>query len=239
MMWIWLILLLGLTAPAMAAPDCADPSPAVLRTDSPGTSESISYTTRSGSNQVTFLGVGGRRFTSAPAYSSVQIGGQTMTLIDTVLHSGAQSFAGIYYKVNPPAGTNNVTFSLTPAPTNADYVVWTCNDVDTSSPIRSSAENTGSDTTPTSTAPTVAATDTVIDWFATDYSGTTPSVGSNQTLISAGSTASSADGASYQSGANGGVMDWTIGSSDDWVSHAVALKAFPAGKYIRQPMVMQ
>jgi len=230
MLLITFIVVLLLPAVGWAAPDCADPSPGTLVSNSPSTSVSVSYTTRSGSDQITYFAYGGRK-TAFPTFSAApQIGGQTMTQLGTNFHNSSATFGAIWYKVNPPAGTNNVTATIsTTAPTNTNYIVWTCNNADTSSPHRSNDEQSGVSTTPSSTPGTVDSTDTVVDYYASDYSGTLPSVGASQTVIQNTESGSSTGGTSYQSGAAGGAMTWTLGASDDWVSLSWALKAAPAG----------
>ena len=208
--WVW------------AAIDCADANAVELHENSPGTSESIAYTTPSGSDLITFLGIGGRK-TTTPVESNVQIGGQAMTVIGTTVTS-TSTFNKLYYKVNPPAGTNNVTFDLDFGPTNGSYIIWTCTGVDTADPFRSTPVTaSGTDTTPTVDVTTVNTGDMIVDYFLSDNSAT-PSVGSAQTVIHEGITGSSNGGASWQHGADGVTMSWTIGASDDWTIRAAPLK---------------
>lgn len=228
MWWIALLVIWFVPGVSLAAPDCNDPNAVSVHDDAPSTSISFAYTLRSGSNQVMFIAIQGR--SSDPTISNVQYAGVAVDAqIDTKLSD--VMWSGFYRLANPSAGTNNVTATLSATPTRGEYIVFVCNDVDVSSPIRSSAEANGFSTTPSSAPATVDSTDTVIDVFVTD-STTITSQGADQTIITSGASGSSASGASFQAGTvSPATMSWTTGT-DRWVSHSAAVKAAPVAAEI-------
>lgn len=221
-----ILILMALLLPAshvFAAVDCTDLNAVQQHENPPGTSESISYTTRSGSNLITFLGVGGRALTP-PTFSNVQIGGQAMTVTPSAHSDTGEAFASIYYKVNPPAGTNNVTFDLSSNPTTGSYMIWTCTGVEVADPFRSTpVRANGVGTTITVNVTSVNTGDMIVDYFSTDEEVGPVDVGADQTEFLKGTTSSSISGTSRQDGSAGTTMSWTQ-PSDDWQIVAVPLK---------------
>ncbi|MDH5666550.1 MAG: hypothetical protein OEY86_00885 [Nitrospira sp.] len=205
---------------AQAAFTCVDAGTVEVHESSPANPRTISYTTPAGNNRITFAGVGFRNGVGV-TISSVTQGGNAMTA-DTTFQYVSTILGGNLYRLrNPPSGTNDVVVTWSGAVSQADIIIWTCLDSDLTE-FRSTNQASGVSTTPSVTAGTVAAGDIVVDFFSSDDAGA-PSVGANQTVIHEGTTASTNGGASYQAGADGGVMSWTI-ASDDWVIFTYVVK---------------
>lgn len=222
-----IIAALLLASPSYAAIDCVDANRVDVHEGTPGTSESIAYTTPSGSNQITFVGIGGRSLTP-PTISNVQIGGQAMTVTPDAPTDTGEGWASLWYLVNPPSGTNNVTFTLSADPTSGNYMMWTCYGVDTADPFRSTpVRANGTSDTPTVTVTSANPGDVIVDFFVSDFGTPGSTQGANQTVIHEGGASGSTSGASWKDGANGPTTIWTMGGSDDWQIIAAALKSAP------------
>ena len=221
---------LGATS-AHAAATCVDAGATEVHEDSSTSPKTISYTTPPGSNQITFMGFGYRNGTVVTV-SGVTIGGDAGSTDLAQLHN-AVSGGTLWYRKSPPAGTNNVVFTFSATPSQGHFIIFTCSDVDLTA-FRSSTTGTGATATPTITLASVATGDVLVDFVATD--DVNLAIGANQTEIHTGTAgATSMAGASYQNGADGGVMSWTI-TADDWVSLGYALK--PAQTTIHERPVM-
>lgn len=213
----------GVVPVAHAAIDCADANVAQSHTSLPADPLTISYTTPSGSDRITLVGLGYRDAGGAKDATTVTIGGQSMSQVSTHQYLDPEG-ASIYYKLGPPSGTNNVVIDWSPAaPLNGNIIIWTCTGVDQASPFRSNNQATGNSTAATVTLGTINTGDVAIDFVTTDNSGTL-TLGANQTEIAQGASVTSNSGASYQAGADGGVMSWTVAASDQWAIIAAALK---------------
>ncbi len=214
-------LCLLLPSPAHAAISCTNVTAANSAT--PTNPKTVSYLTPAGSDQVLLAFDGNRRIFS-PNINTPTNNGVPMTPID------AEKFLSpvatkLFYQVNPPSGTHNVVQGYVGTPLADAMVIFTCSGVDTSSPIRASNTATGTGTTVSVTVAGVQSGDVVLDFFVADSITTTPTVGANQTVLNRGTdTAELAWGASQQAGSDGGAMTWTIGSSQEWSSSAVAIK---------------
>ena len=228
-MWINLLVVLAIwLAPSLgqAAIDCVDAGATEFHGDAPADPKTVSYTTPAGDNRITLVGVayrGGDR-----SSTTATIGGNAMTESQTHVHDGVTAGGQIFYYVNPPSGTNDVVVNWEPtgAPLNGSIIILTCTGVDQVSPFRSTngtSATTG--TTATVTLGSINAGDVAVDVVSSDDT-TSLSVGANQTVIHDGATSSSMAGMSYQAGADGGVMSWTLGATDNWAILAVALKPF-------------
>ena len=83
---------------------------------------------------------------SSGSYTNVKYGGTTMTISQIGITSGTNKKVCLAYMVNPPAGSANVTFTMTTAGTRAQGI---CLDgVNQSTPVRTEGTATGTSTTP-------------------------------------------------------------------------------------------
>lgn len=225
------LLLSLLASPSRAAIVCGDATPFSNEAATTGP-ETFSYITPAGSNQVLFVGFGIRD--TSPGTLSVTHAGNAMTSTSTGIASQSPSNAQLFYIVNPTAGTNDVELTLGGTVLAAAASVWTCSGVNTAAPVHDATEAIGTGTAVTVTVPNLVAGDVVVDFMMSEAAaavGSAPAVGANQTTLS------SVDGgteivfaSSYQAGADGGVMSWTI-TSDEWAQQAVALTEAPASAF--------
>lgn len=207
-----------------APPNCVDANRVEVHNDTGTTSISVSYTKPAGSNQVTFFGIGGRTL-GERTVSDVQMGGQAMTQIETTQFQTSRAQASLHYLKNPPSGAVNMTATLSDVFSNNDFIVWTCSDVNQTTPIAASGVGKAVSTAVSVTLGSVDSSHTLIDFFASDDSTSDPTEGADQTVIHKGTSASSLAGASYQAGSAGGAMTWTLAASDEWASIAAALNS--------------
>lgn len=239
MWWVVLIFLMLCPVQALAVPDCNDSNAAELHDNDTNTSLSLSYTTPAPCvDCVAFYGAGVRAG-GARTYGSVQIGSSAMTEIETTtLASGGVTYGMLYYEIDPPSGTNNFTATVSGGSiTNRNQIGWTCSGVHQTTPISDSGSNVSTSSTAVSTTVSTDATQTIIDFFATDDSGVA-SVGASQTVIHQGESGSTGAGASRQAGSVDGVMTWTLSATDDWIHIAASLNAAPSGHYLLRPIYM-
>ncbi len=217
-----LIILLGLPWTVQAAIDCADAGATEIHEAAPADPRDVSYTTPSGSDLITLVGVIYRDATSRTG-TTATMGGNAMSAVSTAIHNGVATGASFFYLVNPPSGTNTVSVNwVSAAPLHGHIIIWTCSGVDQVTPFRSNNGASGTGTAVSVTLGSINTGDVAVDIAGSD-DVTSLSVGANQTVIHQGASASSEAGASYQAGADGGVMSWTIGASDDWAILAGAL----------------
>ena len=210
--WVW------------AAIDCVDAGATEQHETPPADPRTISYTTPSGSNLMTFVGFGYRNGGTRTS-TTVTLAGNSMTAVLAQIYYNTIVGGGLYYYANPPAGANDVVVDWEPtgAPTGSSIIIWTCSGVNLADPFRSTNSASATDTTPTVTLSSITTGDVAIDMVVSDDS-TSLTVGTNQTVIHQGVGGSHTGGASYQAGADGGIMSWTTGASDDWATLAAALK---------------
>jgi hypothetical protein len=135
--------------------------------------------------------------------------------------------ASLWYLLNPTEGEHTLTPSYGDGagntPNGLSAHAWT--GVHQTTPFGTAATDTGTSTSPSVTA-TTAEGEVVIDTVAIQPS-VTYAVGADQTQI-ANNFASASNtirlGASYQDGADGGVMTATLGTSQDWAMIAASMK---------------
>lgn len=218
-----IIVLLVVPSFSYAAISCGDVT--AFNDGTPTDPETIAYITPAGSNQVLFMGVTIRHSTASidlPTHA-----GNNMTSVTTSAFNDPIR-SQLWYIPNPAAGTNNVIAHFGIAPLADAIVIWTCSGVDTANPIRSFVTATGFGTAVTATVPTVLSGDVVVDIFGSDLATTNPTIGANQTSLNHGNDGAELGwGASQQAGADGGVMSWTAGVSQEWAIMAASLR--PAG----------
>jgi len=155
--------------------------------------------------------------------SSVTSSAGTPAAVGTVITSGNRKSA-IYKLIAPTAGAQSVTVAWSDtyaADVIVDVESWYA--ADQTNFVSDFTSATGTGTAPSVTV-TNAATGDVISDFVLHNSGGTSTAGANQTEnAGADLPASGAYAASYQAGADGGVMDWTMQFSDSWAALGVRI----------------
>ena len=220
---------------AWAAIDCADAGAVELHEVSPTDPRAVNYTKPAGDNQITFVGVGYRNGTGV-TISGATMDGNAMTADTTFQYQGTLIGGNLYYYKNPPSGSVSMSVDWSGTVSQVDLVVWTCSGVDLTA-FRSFASTKGTSTAPSVTPSTVQTGDVVVDFMSSDENAVDPTEGANQTVIHKGNTASTNGGASYQAGADGAAMTWTLGTSSHWVSFAYVLQPAPTGGYRGKPVM--
>lgn len=140
--------------------------------------------------------------------------------------------AAIWCAIAPSTGsqTASVTFSNTWG-NDLALIVSTYTGADQTTPCQNGNAATGNDTAATVTVASAAADDIVVDAVIALATAISIAVDANQTSIAEfepnGSTRS---GSSYQDGADGGVMSWTLGATAQWsIAAARVVAAAAAG----------
>lgn len=147
--------------------------------------------------------------------------------------------AAIWCAIAPSTGsqTASVTFSNTWG-NDLALIVSTYTGADQTTPCQNGNAATGNDTAATVTVASAAADDMVVDAVITQATATSIAVDANQTSIAEfepnGSTRS---GSSYQDGADGGVMGWTLGATAQWSIAAARVVAASGGASAAGPLV--
>lgn len=197
----------------------------------------ISHVVATGTDQVLYVAVAMYNVLGVgPA--SVTYGGVAMTQAHVSQH-GAHWLAW-YYLENPTVGTANIVVTA-PSGTAHSFGMagYSVTGVPPGSPFRSGI--TGANGTSTATTVTVAslATDLVLD-FTVNYVNCTRTVGAGQTSLYQEDSIASGDyhpaGSSEPGGASTTVMSWTISTSADWGTIAIAIPSvsIPADVRITQ-----
>ena len=127
----------------------------------------------------------------------------------------------VYYLLAPPQGTANVVVGLAET-TRAQIVISSYNNVNQTSPFGTGVAANGTGTAVSATASTVSG-ERVLD-MGVAVGSVTVSVGANQTSEVDASVGGDRFFGSFQAGADGGVMTWTISSSVPWRTYAAPLK---------------
>ena len=167
-----------------------------------------------------------------------------MTATTTGIVTTSPASASLFYLFNPTAGTNDVVVNLgSVSPLSTAFVIWTCSGVNTASPVHDATEATSTGTAVTLTVPNLVAGDVVVDFMMGDADAALagePSEGASQTVLHKGTESSEINyGASYQAAADGGVMSWTLGTSDQWAQQAVALTPAASTRRPIPPIIFQ
>lgn len=149
------------------------------------------------------------------------------TRVGNNVNNGIQN-ASLWRLLNPTVGEHTLTpaygDSATEKPNSLIAHAWT--GVDQTTPFGTPATATGTSTTAVSVTATTAAGEVVIDTVSSNTGGHT--TGADQTQIrfnpaTSGSTTVRGS-ASYQDGADGGVMTTTLGAAGTWAALAVSMK---------------
>lgn len=182
---------------------------------------SITNQTSAGSDRIGVCHVGG--FLGGSGSTSATWGGSAMT----VSKLGANGDAILFHFVAPATGASTVTVSnLNVAQGSGAASTYTgANQSAGSGPINDAVTATNTSTSPVTVTCTVASDEMVVDAAGLDANGS-PAVGANQTQVLLATPGSGADSmASYQSGADGGVMSWTFTGTRYWETAAVSIKS--------------
>lgn len=185
--------------------------------------------TSSGSDRAVFAGVAIMSFAANPTSTSVTYGGSGMTEKWDRVFATYYGQAG-YTLAGQATGAQTVTSTADDtAPYEHSCIVTSFTGVDQSAPVGTAATASGSDTTPTVTVTGVSTDGMVVD-NVTDSSIGISSIGANQTQrgTHAGAGGFMSGASSTQSGADGGVMSWTINASGSWDIGAIEFKPVAA-----------
>lgn len=128
-----------------------------------------------------------------------------------------------FFLVNPAAGTAKpvrVTWNDSTIGSQA-IIAAAYSGAHQTTPYSDWTTANGSASPITVTVPNVAADDMVMDGFMT--AGIVGAIGANQTQIGSTVTPAEAHAGSYQDGANGGVMSWTLDFADAWLTGALRI----------------
>lgn len=218
---VFLLLLID-SSWAFAAVDCADTNVLAQTYGTPASPMTDTYTRPSGSNFVGFFLAGQRQGTTPQTVSSIAWGASTPTSITTAAF-GDPSGGELFRLIAPPSGaqTTSVTWSGTRL---ADgMVVFVCTGVDQTNPTHDPISTSGSSATAATTVSNVLSTDVVI--ACVTRNGATAMTGSGS-LVEIGQDASPAEmnvGCWYQPGSAGGSVSVSLGVSNGWTIHALAI----------------
>lgn len=159
--------------------------------------------------------------------------GATWTAAGAVLVNGSRQ--QMWYGVGPTTGAQTVTVTWSDTfGQDPTVVVESYYNVDQTTPVADYTTATGTSTAPTVTVPNVVTGDIVVDSLVHGSGGTT-TVGANQTQTQAGDRAVISYAASYQAGADGGVMSWTEQFSDNWAISAMRLVTASGSSVTKTP----
>ena len=186
---------------------------------------SITSQTSAGTNRIGVCHVGG--FLGASGTTSATWGGTAMTV--TVLGAGGD--AVMLHLVAPATAASTVTVSnLNGATGQGAASTYTGADQSAGSgPNSNTGKATATAVSPVSVTVTTASGEMVVDSVGIEINGS-PAAGANQVVILNTTGSNSADClASYQLGADGGVMTWTYTGSHYWESVAASIKAAGGG----------
>lgn len=183
---------------------------------------SITNQTSAGSDRIGICHVGG--FLGASGSTSATWGGSAMTV--TKLSSGGDAI--MLHYVAPATSTSTVTVSnLNAAVGQGAASTYTGADQSAGSgPISNTAEGSATAVSPASVTVTTSSGEMVVDACGIAVGGS-PAEGANQNVI-LNTTASNGNAdclASYQLGADGGVMSWTYTGSRYWDMVAASIKS--------------
>lgn len=221
-MWSSLLaaLVVLLPWPVSAAISCVDAGATVEVDATPADPDLYpTYTAPSGDNKITIVGTGYRQ-SGATNTPTVTIGGNAMTSATSGQYTDPNG-GQLWYRLAVAEGSANVSVNWAGVPLASVIGVVTCTGVDQATPIRTTNQAGGADTTPTVTVTGCLAGDVIVD-FVTRDGAAQFTVGADQTEISQ-PTASEMNGAmSRQAGGGDNVMSWTH-TSEQWTIQAVCL----------------
>lgn len=153
---------------------------------------------------------------------------QAMTAVAAASTIGNRSVRA-YRLINPTAVTNGIVRATFNDSTIGSQAVFAAafSGAHQTTPAQDYNSANGTSTSPSVTIANATSDDMVMDsLIAAAFTDGTP--GANQTAIGAESVAGDVHWASYQDGADGGVMSWTLNSSDAWLVGGVRIVAAAA-----------
>ena len=187
----------------------------------------LSHTVGTGANRVLVVIAGTANYqhtiTGVTAYKSSSPTAMTSVYAKAEDTHTGQAYVSGWIMTNPDSGTHDIVIT---ASDGGAYVLgiassWT--GVDQSTPNRTATTGIANDTAITVTDSNVTSGDVVVDGWFTGVTQATLTEGANQTVLYAQAfSGSMAIASSYQDGADGGVMSWTI-STAPWVTGAFSL----------------
>lgn len=185
------------------------------------------YTVPSGANTITLIHAAMRSATRS--IDTVTIGGNAVTEIDTKATS-ANTGTQVYYRLSVGSGTNSISANFDAAPLTYVLTAVTCDGVDQTTPVASTATASGSSTTASVTCTGTTTGQVVLDFVSTGGGTGSFTAGSGQTNIDNDTAESLIGGASIESGGGDITMSQTV-PSGDWVTRCVVLN--PANDRVR------
>lgn len=224
--WVLCLALCASTSYA-AAPNCNNGDAVGTHANAPGTSITVSYTRPATCNDcMLFIGVGTRSGTVQ--ITGVTVNGNAATAMLAQVN-GTIAVRTFYY-ANPPSGTYNVVGSIDTGPLQGHIIAMVCSGVDLSgTPYTNVTSASGTSTTPSVTVSSPTASQTLVDFVASDDGTAAPTAGADQTATNTGNSSSANAGMSVQAGSvSGGVMSWTLAVSNPWKSVGFAVNEVPA-----------
>lgn len=213
-----------LPSPGQAAVDCADPNAVADTFGTPASPMVLDYTRRSGSDLYGFAFAAHRNGATQRTVSSISLGASTPTSLTTAQFQDP-SGGHLFGVASPPSGTNTLTVGWSGVRLADGAALLTCTGVDQVSPTHDATQSLGTGTTASVTVSNVAATDSVL--FCISKDGTSDITGGGSAVAIAHDNGSPEEmdvGCWYQPGSAGGSVSATLGSSEQWTIHAVAIK---------------
>lgn len=189
--------------------------------------------TTAGSNRIGFVALAWQD--EGVAVSTITWNGVGMTVVNSDRETGYGLRSSLYYILNPPTAGSSIVVHWAATIAGARGTAFSVNGADVSgTPLGTSVTAHtagGQEASPSTVTVTTASGELVVDslsWSQSDV--TAPVVGADQTQIKNNTFN---DGfrfgaASYQDGANGGVMSWTFSSTAAWAIVAVPVKSATA-----------
>jgi hypothetical protein len=186
------------------------------------TSVTISdFVVGSGGGRILIVGISSDgTITAHQGNAVVKFDGQWLNRL--AVRDGGAVAVSLWYLVNPPIKTGDITFTINTAISSANMVIGAATyiGVDGNNPFGSMVNATGTSTTVSVTV-TTASGELVVD--AASIDATTATAGADQTQRWNAIETARLLG-SQQAGADDGVMTWDLGASKEWVTIAVPLK---------------
>lgn len=153
--------------------------------------------------------------------TAVTYNGVALTKIADSGRSAGGDYVQIWRLIAPATGANNIVATF-PASNVGGGAATSYTGADQTTPDGTPVTATGTSNSPSVTVST-ASGEYIDDGVAAD-SGSAPTVGANQTAVLAVSANGESRGASYQAGADGGVMSWGLSTSTTWAMAAAPVK---------------
>jgi hypothetical protein len=166
----------------------------------------------------------------AVTVSNLSFAGSALTSVGSVTGALSVHAMAMYRQLNPPTGSQNLVYDLSPAGyTSGNTAPFT--NVHQTTPVDTAATNTGPAASGTTVTVTSATGDLVVDSVYQafgDCAATPIAPGATQTLLFADQTNGTAAGMSTKAGAASVPMTWTCAIPDEWLAIGVSLNPVAA-----------